>query len=486
MFHEAQEVVREKMVYRATVAGLLPAQWQLVERGIWLSATPAKYILPAQGFKLHVSATHETAVETLRRVVPACVEMQVPFKCAGSPARLEMLLSKRASRGSSGKFITVYPSEHEVLLETAARIHEHTRGMEGPYILSDSRYPNSKVLHYRYGAFIERTLLQCDGTRIPALASPDGSLVPDERQAWFSLPSWIRAPFGEAVEDQEAADGKLLGGRFDVTGAISFSNCGGVYRASDTFTGETVVLKEARPYVGLLPVGNATIDAVYRLQREYRNLARLGSLNLCPRPISLFQDWEHWYLAQETARGQPISMFRAREDVVIAPYLGVLHDRLPDSLRHFACVALALITALQRVQNTGVIFGDLSANNVFYDELSKEVQFIDVESAMILGEPDEMTNFAAAWGTPGYISPKRRNTGRLEKEDDWFAAGALLRGFLLPVEQLNELESEAGNRLLERMVAHGLPRLVIEIIDAVSSAQVDRAIALCDQALSQR
>ena len=73
---------------------------------------------------------------------------------------------------------------------------------------------------------------------------------------------------------------------YDLTGALHFSNGGGVYTATDKRTAEQVILKEARPYAGLAADES---DAVTRLHREYDVLLRLSGLGIAPEVRGFFQ-----------------------------------------------------------------------------------------------------------------------------------------------------------------------------------------------------
>src|SRR5262245_48757746 len=95
--------------YRQTVESSVPSDWWVGEKDIWLHAVPPEAGLPLQGFKIHISGTSVTATELLRKVVPVCVEGQAGFKVIANPYMLEMTTCKNYSRGSSGKFMTIYP-----------------------------------------------------------------------------------------------------------------------------------------------------------------------------------------------------------------------------------------------------------------------------------------------------------------------------------------------------------------------------------------
>src|SRR5262245_22765440 len=97
--------------YKEILTGLVPSDWEIHKYDIWLGVSPADAKSPLQGFKIHVSATSVTAMEILRRVTPVCVECRAPFKVIADPLILEMMTSKNCTRGASGKFITIYPSD---------------------------------------------------------------------------------------------------------------------------------------------------------------------------------------------------------------------------------------------------------------------------------------------------------------------------------------------------------------------------------------
>ena len=87
------------------------------------------------------------AEEILRRVVPEYVREGVPFKLAADSDLLRLMGSKNYHRGSSGKFLVAYPQTAEHFIALIDLVHELTRDFEGPYILSDRRYKDNKVVH---------------------------------------------------------------------------------------------------------------------------------------------------------------------------------------------------------------------------------------------------------------------------------------------------------------------------------------------------
>src|SRR5205085_3371154 len=116
-------------------------------------------------------------------------------------------------RTACGKLITVYPNNTEQFKALMQELHLATEGQSGPYILSDKRYPGSKVLFYRYGAFRHIARLNVFGERELCLHGKNGELILDQRQPYFYLPEHIQDPFEEKVDE---SDELLLNRRYRV------------------------------------------------------------------------------------------------------------------------------------------------------------------------------------------------------------------------------------------------------------------------------
>ncbi|MEK8172985.1 hypothetical protein NKH77_40255 [Streptomyces sp. M19] len=141
---------------------------------------PAGVRLPAQGWKIHISAALDNAESVLQRVVDFCVPRRLPVKFVPGPALLHLRNAKYADRAGSGKFITVYPHSEEEFPGVCQGLMDLLAGEHGPHILSDLRCGDGPV-HVRYGAFAARFCTGPDGRLVPAVADPEGRLVPDAR-----------------------------------------------------------------------------------------------------------------------------------------------------------------------------------------------------------------------------------------------------------------------------------------------------------------
>ena len=305
--------------YQACLEGILAPGWTVSRFDLWLKVSTPTAILRNQGFKIHVSATLTNAIEVIRCAAPICTKFGVIFKVVGDPKLLHHLNAKHYDRGSSGKFITIYPPDEETFVSLITALHEATCHLHGPYILSDRRYPGSSVLFYRYGSFVPNEDVLPDGRRDRYILDPDGGRFADLRLADGELPYWVRDPFPSEQEDPEPL--AKIGNRYHIREALSFSNSGGVYKALDTENGEFVVIKEARPLTATqLLTSGKLLDAVASLENERRVLARLQHLSCVPRLIDSFGQWEHTFLVEEYLEGVPFSSFRASEAHALLPF----------------------------------------------------------------------------------------------------------------------------------------------------------------------
>jgi hypothetical protein len=458
--------------YVDALKALVPEGWIVARSGVWMGARREEAELPVQGFKIHVSSTPRHALETLERVVPECVRRGVQFKIAADPTLLSLLLSKRYGRGGSGKFMTIYPPQ-ALFHELIEAIHQATRDTElsGPYILSDRRYKDSRVVFYRYGGFQTVQVLRIDGSREPVIYGPGGEKVPDERTPYFQLPAWVEDPFGGSAGVQHEGPA-LLGGRYRVDSVLGFSNAGGVYAGTDTATGEEVVIKEGRPHAGHWDTGTLLLDAVTLLEREHQVLQRLSPLGFVPRPLALFQEWEHWFLVQERLRLPTFQHYWSSEQHIFAPHVNKAEKR-EAFVPRFRALAASLIDRVEKVHGQGVILGDLSPHNVMVNTETLEVSLIDFESAALADDDESgFMAYARVWGTPGFRNPARSRRKELRPEDDFYAVGMLLYGAVVPVQDLFALSPAARGRFLDGFIALGLPEQIRQTIHALLEGDV--------------
>lgn len=460
--------------YQELVRSLLPGGWTLSRADVWLSAAPGGVALRPQGFKIHLSCAVASADAMLRRIVPVCVRAGVAFKTVADPTLHSFINSKRYGRGGSGKFATIYPPDDTCFLALLEELHGATQGLDGPYILSDRRYRDSRVVYYRYGGFQRIDSLNVDGTRRPMIQRPDGALVADERPPYFRLPDWVSDPAPGGDRNAED-DGDLLNGRYRVEEALTFSNTGGIYRAVDVTTGARVVIKEARPHTLTWVGRNAIVESVAALRHEHAVLERLRGLACVPQLVELYTEWEHAFLVVSYFDGLPLAELRARDDVIL---MTRLHD--PVHVARFCAMwrglCLRLLDAVTAIHARGVIVGDISPGNVLADLERGEIAIIDLEGAWLAGADAEMARFGTQWFNPGFRKPESRQSSSLTFADDFYACGMLLYNLVCPVQVMFELDSAHPTfRILDYFVEQGLPREVRHIIQSLLDGRPEDA-----------
>ncbi|MFD9905912.1 class IV lanthionine synthetase LanL [Streptomyces sp. NPDC059063] len=370
--------------------------WRHDVGDMWCYVTPPGSHLRTQGWKIHLSATPRSAVDVLTAATRVLFQQAAAFKFAHGTRQLRSLLSIRMDRGSGGKFITVYPDSDEQFVELLGLLDEATRGLDGPAILSDRRYRDGGLVHYRYGGFSgSQQVLDVDGSYVPMLVAPDGGWERDQRNGWFSPPSWALLPAGvpSPAADRAAESGDrskvLLNDRFMVYEAIRHSNRGGVYRALDCGDGDRkVVIKEARPFIGAEHDGT---DARDYLRNEHATLSALAPLGVAPRPVDLFDYQGHLFLAEEEVPGTTLRTW-VEQHVVDEPTRALpLSTVLP--------LARRVLDIVRTVHDKGFVLRDLTPSNVMVTPDS-ELMLIDTEFAAVPGE------LVTRVQTPSYAAPE--------------------------------------------------------------------------------
>ncbi|MBG0814090.1 class IV lanthionine synthetase LanL [Planomonospora sp. ID82291] len=390
--------------------------WSTAEDDFWCRVTPEGGVLPRQGWKLHVSATMLSAPVVLSRVSRVLVGAGCAFKF---PARLSgywELLEAHCSRAQAGKFVTVYPRDDAEAVRLAALLDEATLGLPGPAILSDRPYRPGGIVHYRYGAFGGHRVLGNDGFYEIRLRSPEGRFVLDERLPRYSPPPFAACPFeAPEAERRPGAGAVMLNDRFVVREAVRHANRGGVYLAEDTKTGRQVVVKEGRPHACADLSGG---DARDRIRLEHSVLERLAGSGAVPALVDFFEHGGHAFLVEEFLPGTTLQRWSGRH----AGPLGA--DGFGDRVERVLPIAGRLVGLLRAVHEHGLVFRDLSPNNVMVLP-DGGLRLIDPECAAVPG------TVVMVSGTRGYLAPElaahwKRFRPAPEASADLYALGAVV------------------------------------------------------------
>ena len=386
-------------------------------------------MLPAQGWKVHVSAAIESADRASSIAWDYCVSNGIPFKFLRN---LNVVLAhncKYAPRASSGKLVTIYPAvddDARQLKQVLGELGDLLRGIDGPYILSDLRWRDTP-LFVRFGGYTDRFCHDERGRVQRALARPDGMLVPDRRLPVFQVPPWAPVPPFLAAELAGRRVGGDQAGPYAVRRALHFSNGGGVYLAARRADGEEVVLKEARPMAGL---DENREDAVARLRRERRALAVLDGTDGVPRALDYFAVGGHEFLVLEHVPGEVLQIWQGRRHPLV-----ISKDPSPGELAGYVSLALrthaAIAAVVDRLHARGVSFGDLHPGNIIIRP--------DGSAALVDFELSEVADSAGGERRPGLGAAGFSSRNRTGPDRDRYALAALGLWLFLPLNRLLEL-----------------------------------------------
>lgn len=372
-----------------------PVSWHHTLDETWHFVRPAGYRRRAQGWKLHIPATPLSACLVLSRCVDVLARHRCAFKFARTPRQLQLLIDQNADRAAAGKFITVYPDDDAHAVRIAEDLHEATFGLPGQVIVTDRRLRDGSQVYYRYGAFTPDFVLDDSAEYVAVLRTPGGELVADQRGVGKPAPDWVADPFRDAAP-AVVPNSVRIGDRFEVRTAIRQSNRGGVYLATDTETGDDVILKRFRSHVGAAADGS---DSRNRARAEARLCDILGEQGASPRFLGIFT-WEgDMFVAQERIDGVVLRRFVARELALTGTGTQALDTALVLDF------AGQLVRLLEKVHAAGYAFGDLTPNNVMVT--GNRLVLIDLESAL---RPWEITTVLK---TPGYAAPEQLSRERL-------------------------------------------------------------------------
>ncbi|MFI5363163.1 MAG: class III lanthionine synthetase LanKC [Elusimicrobiota bacterium] len=437
------------------VSSKLDGGWKMARKGVWVHCHNGKTVLPSQGWKIHLSTVPLEARRLLEAIVPYLTERGVSFKFLGDARTLRLINAKTWGRGGSGKFVTIYPTDVEHFKRLLAELETLTRGFRGPYILSDRRYKESKVLYYRYGGILSNSRLQPDGTRSQMIATPEGREVEDVRTPTFQPPEWAKDPFPELKDPNEGA--ALNNGRYAVEKALQFSNSGGVYVALDSVTGRRVVLKEARADVYGF---SDTDDAAAMLRDEFAVLKRVEDCGFAPKPVELFQEWEHLFLAEEYLEGYiPLRTLTVQGSFLLDS--NPTRESVADYLRKDLGILRQLAAIIDQMHARGVVWGDISFNNILIHPETLDVKIIDLESAHIAGGGPGRRIF-----TPGFVDAATMSSAAPTVADDYYGFGAVMLHLLTNVNGIIGLKPTVWKQMLEEVSKDfGLPSEVLAVVE---------------------
>ncbi|CAD5901011.1 Serine/threonine protein kinase [Carnobacterium maltaromaticum] len=418
----------------------LNENWQIEEDANWIYIMNKTKKLPKQGWKIHVSATLEDAQESLNLVASYLIHEAVSFKYASSLWELSMKNSKYGDRGSSGKFITIYPidtAEFQKLIQELEIILKDRP--KGAYILTDKRWKKSNV-YFRYGGILPMEIKR-GNLSIPAIEDEKGVLIPDKREPIYHVPEFVKEPnlvkaMTEEMVLKENEEDMTEFNKYEFLEALHFSNGGGVYKAKDLENGTTVIVKEGRPEAGIDALG---IDGYGRIQKEAEIMKKFGTVEQVTHYINDFTAWENRFLVEEFIEGMALDDW-----LPIAFPFSESEDK--EKYGNNAIKILDnILLGLEAVHTVSVGIGDFSPANIMINPESFEIKFIDFELAGILKEP-----YIPGLMTMGFATSETET----REESDWFALKRLSFYMFMPVGPIFDLSENMMDKYIEYIKLH--------------------------------
>ena len=342
---------------------------------------------PAQGWKLHVSATLLSATEVFSRVRPILVRHDALFKV---PAQLEILarLNAGVSQFSQvGKFLTIYPRSLAETSELARELHYATRGLYGPEIPFDARYRKKSLVYYRYGAFQRYPKGQ---PGVGTVFDLGGKPHLDRRAAGHAIPRWLDDPFKRPRARSIQGNGSgPIGKDFLPFKVITQRGKGGVYEAIDLSVSPArlVIIKEGRRHG---ETAWDSEDGYVRVQREGRVLRELRAVGVpVPELLHEFRQNGDRYLVLEKVTGRRL-LPRNRSQPA------------KTSWRRAQKVLEQLGACLSRMHAAGWVWRDCKPWHIFI--YRGQMRLIDFEGACRIDEKKVLP-----WGSLNYTPQFSQN-----------------------------------------------------------------------------
>lgn len=399
----------------------VPPSWTSADDKVWTQWIPERKLGAEQGWKIHVSCRASRAQHVLDTAAAIFFAHGVPFKHISCTKFFVLMHHKHAARQQSGKFCVAYPPDEKSAARIMTELAAALPGEEGPYVLTDRRYGDSRVVHYRYGAYVERSRVRADGSHEPLVHDANGRSVPDVRGVRFHLPDGIIDPFGAPPEPTRSSRRPSLAG-YSFERVLQHSNSGGSYQGRDLSTGQTVFIKESRGHTGLLNPDSTSHD---RLRHEYRTLRALDAAcpGICPEPVTYFSHWEHEFLVTEFVPGISLWRWCVRNNPII--WAVAEAEDFHAYYRRCRHIIDALSDILRKMHDLGYVFVDLNPRNVLVGD-DDSVRLIDFEVAARAGE------LTTPLGAPGYY-PSSDQVGDDVVRYDEYGLSSLALSMIAPL-----------------------------------------------------
>lgn len=364
------------------VTSLCSDSYAVEEEGIFLYAR-SQVEIPKQGWKIHVSTTYSNAIPVLKTVVKELSKHKVAFKVIRSRSIYLLTSQKAFSRIQFGKFITVYPQSTEQFLFLLDTLYPLLAPFEGPEILTDRRYRNSKVLYYRYGGFTPEKEYDSLGKMKLLIRDGYGNYVEDERKPYFVMPVGIIDPVDQNEKEEDSCIHRLLD-EYSIEKALRFTNAGGIYLGTEKKTLKKVIIKEARPFTQMTKEG---VDSIKLRIKESEVLMACQHSPFLPQIVDSFYDSDHFFLIEEYIEGQTLFSY-------VLHHNAFLKMESSESVRSYMRTIIDVISKLfdfiLYLREKGYEMRDLTLDNIMITQKG-EIKVVDMEGCRLVNSNDVIT-----------------------------------------------------------------------------------------------
>ncbi len=204
--------------------------------------------------------------------------------------------------------------------------------------------------------------------------------------------------------------GKVVAGKYRITGLLGFGGMGAVYEAVQSPMERKVALK-------LIPTYDTT--AATRFEREATTVSKLTH----PNTVTVFDygqtDDGHLYLAMEHLTGYTLT------DLVRA--------QGPLEPRRVVHIAAQICRSLNEAHRIGIIHRDIKPDNIFLIQVDRDPDYVKVLdfgiAKAVHGHHDEDVNLTAEGrivGTPRYMSPEQILAQPMDHRADIYSLGCII------------------------------------------------------------
>ncbi len=217
---------------------------------------------------------------------------------------------------------------------------------------------------------------------------------------------------GKPLQAGPALVGRVIAGRYRVTGILGEGGMGAVYIAEHLLLGRKVAIKRLHPELA------GDEKAIARFQREARAAAATGHEHIVDVMDLGYAEDGAPYLVMEYLRGVSLAQTLKRE------------TRLP--LARTIRIVTQVLAALASVHERGIVHRDLKPDNVFLTRRGNVPDYVKVLDFGISkvkqeeGEPNTLTRTGVTMGTPFYMSPEQaRGVRKLDHRVDLYAVAVI-------------------------------------------------------------